>query len=83
MTFTTWDNTCPYLACRQPVNAELSGLEPDGYPMRCNHCGRPLVLRVYDGFKVAILTKPMEGPPSGLAAAYTVFQQGIRSLWPR
>jgi hypothetical protein len=84
MTFTNWDNTCPYLACRQPVHAELSGVEPDGYLLTCNHCGRRVVLRVYSGFKVAILTKPMEGPPAGLAAAVAaVLQQGFRSAWRR
>lgn len=84
MPFTTWDNTCPWLGCRQPVPAELSGLEPDGLTLTCPHCRRPAVLRVLDRFKAAQLMLPPGTPPPGYADTIReMFNGVIPDDWPR
>ena len=51
--------------------------------MTFNHCGRRLVLRVYDGFDCANLTKPVDVPLPGYADAVRAMFEGIISDdWP-
>jgi hypothetical protein len=62
MSFTAWNNDCPNPRCGQPIPAELSGLELDGFELTCPGCGHVARLVVDDALKAAMLLPASKFP---------------------